>query len=109
MIIDKFVQSAGVGRTGTYIACDMLLRLIHQDKTKLNVFKTVLRLREQRTNMVQTQVKYLYHRINIYNKYNILIDDCLVKHYYFTRKYTNNYYIKVLSSLSTNTYTIAFF
>lgn len=54
-------KSAGVGRTGTYIACDMLLRLIHQDRTKLNVFKTVLRLREQRTNMVQTQVKYLFH------------------------------------------------
>ncbi|XP_001944639.2 phosphatidylinositol phosphatase PTPRQ isoform X1 [Acyrthosiphon pisum] len=50
--------SAGVGRTGTYIACDMLLRLIHQDRTKLNVFKTVLRLREQRTNMVQTQAQY---------------------------------------------------
>ncbi|XP_022183704.1 phosphatidylinositol phosphatase PTPRQ isoform X1 [Myzus persicae] len=50
--------SAGVGRTGTYIACDMLLRLIHQDRSKLNVFKTVLRLREQRTNMVQTQAQY---------------------------------------------------
>lgn len=49
------LKSAGVGRTGTYIACDMLLRQL-QEGTTLNVFKTVLKLREQRTNMVQTLV-----------------------------------------------------
>jgi len=49
------MYSAGIGRTGTYIACDILMRLT-QNKSKLNIFKTVLKLREQRTNMVQTQV-----------------------------------------------------
>lgn len=49
------LKSAGVGRTGTFITCDMLLRQI-QNRTKLNVFKTALKLREQRSNMVQTQV-----------------------------------------------------
>ncbi|XP_050442897.1 phosphatidylinositol phosphatase PTPRQ-like isoform X3 [Adelges cooleyi] len=49
--------SAGIGRTGTFIACDILLRQINE-RTKLDVFKTVLKLREQRTNMVQTQAQY---------------------------------------------------
>lgn len=50
-------KSAGVGRTGTYIACDLLLKSIDQSE-KLNIFKTVLHLRKQRTNMVQTQVTF---------------------------------------------------
>lgn len=56
-----FLYSAGVGRTGTYIACDILLRLI-RNKSKLNIFKTVLKLREQRTNMVQSQVTLLQYK-----------------------------------------------
>ncbi|XP_050536508.1 tyrosine-protein phosphatase 10D-like isoform X3 [Daktulosphaira vitifoliae] len=49
--------SAGIGRTGTYIACDILLRQIHE-KSKLDVLKTVLKLRKLRANMVQTQAQY---------------------------------------------------
>lgn len=62
-------KSAGVGRTGTFITCDMLLRQVH-DRTKLNVFKTALKLREQRSNMVQTQVSNVLN-FNLYN--NIII------------------------------------
>ncbi|XP_075234608.1 protein tyrosine phosphatase 52F isoform X2 [Lycorma delicatula] len=51
--------SAGVGRTGTFIAVDLLLRHIELTK-KISVFKTVLRLREQRANMVQTEIQYNY-------------------------------------------------
>ncbi|RZF46952.1 hypothetical protein LSTR_LSTR011220 [Laodelphax striatellus] len=51
--------SAGVGRTGTYIAVDMLLRHLHHRK-KVSVFRTVLKLRGQRANMVQNEVQYAY-------------------------------------------------
>ncbi|XP_048511505.1 receptor-type tyrosine-protein phosphatase eta isoform X2 [Athalia rosae] len=54
--------SAGVGRTGTLIAIDILLQQIRDNK-KLDVFGTVYRLRQHRVNMVQTESQYAY----IYN------------------------------------------
>ncbi|XP_060530438.1 tyrosine-protein phosphatase 10D-like isoform X2 [Cylas formicarius] len=51
--------SAGVGRTGTLIAMDILLRTIKAGKN-INVFNTVLELRKQRINMVQTEKQYMY-------------------------------------------------
>ncbi|KAI5701425.1 hypothetical protein M8J75_009389 [Diaphorina citri] len=52
--------SAGVGRTGTYIACDLLLQCLQHNR-KLNIFRTVLDLREQRAHMAQ--YVYLYQSI----------------------------------------------
>ena len=50
--------SAGVGRTGTFIALDILLE---QSKTEnVDVFQCVNALREQRFQMVQTDVQYRY-------------------------------------------------
>ncbi|KAI5734997.1 hypothetical protein M8J77_012959 [Diaphorina citri] len=51
--------SAGVGRTGTYIACDLLLQCLQHNR-KLNIFRTVLDLREQRAHMVQSEAQYVY-------------------------------------------------
>lgn len=47
--------SAGVGRSGTYIALTMLLKHLKHNK-KISVFEIILQMREQRANMVQTQV-----------------------------------------------------
>uniref|UniRef100_A0A182WEK3 protein-tyrosine-phosphatase n=1 Tax=Anopheles minimus TaxID=112268 RepID=A0A182WEK3_9DIPT len=49
--------SAGVGRTGTFIALDIILQRMQQEK-KINVFDTVKRLRRQRVKMVQTLDQY---------------------------------------------------
>jgi protein tyrosine phosphatase len=49
--------SAGVGRTGTYITCDIFMQLIQKNIKPLSVYRTVQKLRGQRKNMVQTQVK----------------------------------------------------
>ena len=50
------IISAGVGRTGTYIAVDSLLEMIRRNQ-EINVFKFVNGLREQRVLMVQKSVK----------------------------------------------------
>uniref|UniRef100_A0A182M201 protein-tyrosine-phosphatase n=1 Tax=Anopheles culicifacies TaxID=139723 RepID=A0A182M201_9DIPT len=51
--------SAGVGRTGTFIALDIILQRMQQEK-KVNVYDTVKRLRRQRVKMVQTLDQYAF-------------------------------------------------
>ncbi|XP_059480818.1 receptor-type tyrosine-protein phosphatase eta-like isoform X2 [Neocloeon triangulifer] len=51
--------SAGVGRTGTLIALDMLLQEIRANR-EINIFDKILQLRYQRINMVQTEGQYKY-------------------------------------------------
>jgi len=55
--------SAGVGRTGTFIALDCLKKIIESQKRQnvdlgVSVFSVVRRLREQRILMVQTSLQY---------------------------------------------------
>lgn len=49
--------SAGVGRTGTFVALDILMQRIKQEK-KINIFVLVKELRRQRMKMVQTFDQY---------------------------------------------------
>lgn len=57
--------SAGVGRTGTFIALDItLLRLNQLQEQTINIHDTVKELRDQRVNMVQTLVCYRLTGIN---------------------------------------------
>ncbi|XP_066248500.1 receptor-type tyrosine-protein phosphatase H-like isoform X2 [Euwallacea similis] len=51
--------SAGVGRTGTIIALDILTQAL-KEGGNVDVFNTVLELRKQRKNMVQTTKQYMY-------------------------------------------------
>lgn len=48
--------SAGVGRTGTFIGLDSLLKQ-GRETGKINVFEFVKHMREDRMTMVQTKVK----------------------------------------------------
>jgi len=63
-ILMKYVYSAGVGRTGTLIALDILMQDL-TDKGLINIFDTILQLRIQRINMVQTEVHKLLNRFRI--------------------------------------------
>ena len=54
--------SAGVGRTGTFIAVDMAMEQA-ENEVKVDIAGIVTRLRQQRMKMVQTDVCHLY----IYN------------------------------------------
>ncbi|XP_052810151.1 tyrosine-protein phosphatase 10D-like isoform X1 [Mya arenaria] len=60
--------SAGVGRTGSYIAIDRLQEYLNSPTfsfdDRINIFDMVMEMREQRVNMVQTESQY------------ILIHDC---------------------------------
>ncbi|KAM9367396.1 receptor-type tyrosine-protein phosphatase alpha-like [Phaethornis superciliosus] len=51
--------SAGIGRTGTFIALDFLLKM-GKAEGKVDVFQCVQRLREQRISMVQTKEQYTF-------------------------------------------------
>ncbi|XP_075596371.1 receptor-type tyrosine-protein phosphatase U isoform X2 [Balearica regulorum gibbericeps] len=51
--------SAGIGRTGTFIALDFLLKM-GKIEGKVDVFHCVQRLREQRVSMVQTKEQYTF-------------------------------------------------
>jgi len=51
--------SAGVGRTGTFIAVDYLLQYI-RDHDDIDIYKLVLHMRNHRCNMVQTEDQYVY-------------------------------------------------
>ncbi|KAI4481601.1 hypothetical protein M0802_013899 [Mischocyttarus mexicanus] len=69
--------SAGIGRTGTLIAIDILLQYL-RDNRKLDVFGTVYRLRHNRINMVQRESQYTYI-------YNCLMQ--VLKNPYFLKTY----------------------
>ncbi|KAK3096989.1 hypothetical protein FSP39_005443 [Pinctada imbricata] len=51
--------SAGVGRTGTFIAVDHLMQHV-RTHDHLDIFNLVLAMRDNRTNMVQTEDQYIF-------------------------------------------------
>ena len=50
-----FLDSAGVGRTGTYIAIDMALEKIENERV-VDISNIIIQMRQQRMKMVQTVV-----------------------------------------------------
>ncbi|XP_025774076.1 receptor-type tyrosine-protein phosphatase epsilon [Puma concolor] len=51
--------SAGVGRTGTFIVIDAMMDMMHAEH-KVDVFDFVSRIRNQRPQMVQTDMQYTF-------------------------------------------------
>ena len=52
--------SAGVGRTGTFIAVDRMLQLLETRPPTVSIFELVLEMRHYRPLMVQTEEQYVY-------------------------------------------------
>jgi cadherin 5 type 2 (VE-cadherin) len=52
--------SAGVGRTGTFIAIDTILRQLEQNQTLIDIYGVVYRMRMNRVSMVQTESQYVF-------------------------------------------------
>ena len=52
--------SAGVGRTGTFIAVDRMLQLLETRPPTVSIFELVLEMRHHRPLMVQTEEQYMY-------------------------------------------------
>ena len=58
-------SSAGVGRTGVFLAIDMILTKLEKSViNSIDVFGEICAMRERRMNMVQTLVGYFGVRIN---------------------------------------------
>ncbi|XP_046545453.1 receptor-type tyrosine-protein phosphatase epsilon-like, partial [Haliotis rubra] len=57
--------SAGIGRTGTYIALDYLLDRALSDR-KVDVFRFACDMRRQRRNMIQTKEQYACVNTTLY-------------------------------------------
>lgn len=53
------ILSAGVGRTGTLIAIDIIIQRLKQEK-KINIYELVKQLRTQRVKMVQSLQQYSF-------------------------------------------------
>uniref|UniRef100_A0A8C7ZPL7 Receptor-type tyrosine-protein phosphatase epsilon n=1 Tax=Oryzias sinensis TaxID=183150 RepID=A0A8C7ZPL7_9TELE len=51
--------SAGVGRTGTFIVIDAMIDMMHAEQ-KVDVFGFVSRIREQRSQLIQTDMQYSF-------------------------------------------------
>lgn len=49
------LHSAGVGRTGTFIVIDSMIDMMHMEQ-RVDVFGSVSRIREQRCQLIQTDV-----------------------------------------------------
>lgn len=59
--------SAGVGRTGAFLCYDMNVKLLGLNQP-LGIFKTIKKLRECRTQMVQTEDQYIYLHMAILDR-----------------------------------------
>lgn len=51
------LHSAGVGRTGTFIVIDAMIDMMHAEQ-KVDVFGFVSKIREQRSQLIQTDVSW---------------------------------------------------
>uniref|UniRef100_A0A8C4NQY7 Receptor-type tyrosine-protein phosphatase n=2 Tax=Dicentrarchus labrax TaxID=13489 RepID=A0A8C4NQY7_DICLA len=51
--------SAGVGRTGTFVVIDAMIDMMHAEQ-KIDVFGFVSKIREQRSQLVQTDMQYSF-------------------------------------------------
>lgn len=54
--------SAGIGRTGTFIVIDVIInQILHKGpETEIDIYKTILSLRQQRSGCVQTNLQYKF-------------------------------------------------
>jgi protein tyrosine phosphatase len=58
------MSSAGVGRTGTFIAIDNILEQIGEQKS-VDIPRAITKIRQRRMKMVQTHVRHTNYRLTL--------------------------------------------
>ncbi|TNN81867.1 Receptor-type tyrosine-protein phosphatase epsilon [Liparis tanakae] len=59
LLLLRVFHSAGVGRTGTFIVIDSMIDMMHAEQ-RVDVFGSVSRIREQRCQLIQTDMQYSF-------------------------------------------------
>uniref|UniRef100_A0A672JB01 protein-tyrosine-phosphatase n=1 Tax=Salarias fasciatus TaxID=181472 RepID=A0A672JB01_SALFA len=90
--------SAGIGRTGTIIVIDILIDIINRQglDCDIDIPKTIQRVRQQRSGMVQTEAQYKF----IYMAVQQYIDTAQKRNKMKEREYSNIKYPQMTNSRS---------
>ncbi|KAG5674095.1 hypothetical protein PVAND_004081 [Polypedilum vanderplanki] len=95
--------SAGIGRTGTFIVIDMILDQIDREglDCEIDIHRTILMVRSQRSGMVQTeaQYKFVYYAVQHYIQTKLQRKRAEQQSLQHGREYTNIKYDDVRSPL----------
>lgn len=95
--------SAGIGRTGTFIVIDMILDQIDREglDCEIDIHRTILMVRSQRSGMVQTeaQYKFVYYAVQHYIQTKLQRKRAEQASMQVGREYTNIKYDDVRSPL----------
>ncbi|XP_070494310.1 tyrosine-protein phosphatase corkscrew isoform X2 [Chironomus tepperi] len=95
--------SAGIGRTGTFIVIDMILDQIDREglDCEIDIHRTILMVRSQRSGMVQTeaQYKFVYYAVQHYIQTRLQRKRAEQASMQVGREYTNIKYDDVRSPL----------
>ncbi|XP_074640234.1 receptor-type tyrosine-protein phosphatase alpha-like isoform X2 [Tubulanus polymorphus] len=76
--------NSGAGRSGTFIALDMLLKQASRTE-RVDVGGTITKLREQRPEMVQTLEQYVFLHLALLEEY--VVKDCAIPTDQFLKEY----------------------
>ena len=70
----RFVHSAGIGRTGTFIALDHFTQFLKaKEENTLNIFAYILQMRKHRPHMVQVSVSWDLLRAILFFKFKYVL------------------------------------
>lgn len=94
-LVVLYPRSAGVGRTGTFIVIDAMIDMMPADQ-KVDVFGFVSRIREQRSQLVQTEVTRTLPRLSCLSNMRLRLN-CLCSYLRCSTRSSTRLYLNTTS------------